>query len=222
MIQGYAPPAQQDVDVILADDHTMVRDALARVLEASGNVRVLAQASDGSSVLAALTNTRPDVLILDYTMPGLDTPSVIEQALRTQRGLKILVLTVHENIHYAVRVLESGAHGYVIKAAAVEELVTAIHAVHRGETYVSAQIASRVLGYMRNPRRERIGLQALTTREFDLLRMLASGHGLRVCAEQMRVTTSTASTYRARVLRKLNLSSTADLIRFAIENGVTD
>ena len=154
-------------------------------------------------------------------MPGMEAPVVIERALRIRPDLKTLVLTVHENIHYAVRVLEAGAHGYVIKSAAVDELVAALHAVHRGETYVSSGIASKVLSYMRQPRRERIGVQALTPREFDFLRMLGAGHGLAACAERMKISTSTASTYRARILRKLNLETTAYLIRFALENDVT-
>lgn len=208
------------LQVILADDHTMVREALARVLEQSASVNIAAQAYDGPSALDAIANHDVDVVILDYSMPGLEAPAVIERALRTDATLKFIVLTVHENIHYAVRVLEAGAHGYVIKSAAVEELVEALTTVHRGETYVSKQLAPRVLSYMRQPRRERIGLQALTRREFDFLRMLSAGYGLQACAESMRISTSTASTYRARILRKLNLNTTAELIRFAIENDV--
>jgi len=151
---------------------------------------------------------------------GLVLPSIIERLLRDDPQLKILVLTVHENIHYAVRVLESGAHGYLIKAAAVAELVNAIEAVHRGEMFISPAIATPVLQHLRRPRRERIGLESLSEREFAFLRHIGAGKSLQECARLMNVSPSTASTYRARILEKLNLQSTQELIRFALEHSI--
>ena len=211
----------EPIRVVLADDHTMVREALARILDESGSVSVMAQAVDGTETVR-IVQAAPevDVVVLDYSMPGLDGTQIIEKLQRDRPELRLLVLTVHENIHYAVRVIESGAHGYMIKSAAVEELVDAIHRVHDGELYLSPKIASQVLQHMRQPKRERIGIEALTPREFDLLRLIAGGASLQDSAEQMRITTSTASTYRSRILHKLNLKSTADIIRFAFENDI--
>jgi DNA-binding NarL/FixJ family response regulator len=134
--------------------------------------------------------------------------------------IKILVLTVHENIHYAVRVLETGAHGYLIKSAAVDELVEAIENVHEGRIYMSQKISSEVLQHLRRPKRERVGLESLSQREFAFLRLLGSGKSLQESAKNMKISTSTASTYRSRIMGKLNLASTADLIRYAIEHDV--
>jgi DNA-binding NarL/FixJ family response regulator len=159
-------------------------------------------------------------VVLDYSMPHLDAPQVIEALLRRCGPIKILVLTVHDNIHYAIRVLESGAHGYMIKSAAVEELVEAIKEVNAGGIYISPKVSQEVLQHLRRPKRQRVGLDALSQREFDLLRILAAGNSLQECAKQMKISTSTASTYRARAMEKLNLHSTADLIRFALEHGV--
>src|ERR1043165_2134294 len=102
------------IRVVLADDHAMVREALAQILQESGTIRVVGQAASGPEALSLVAEVTPDVLVLDYTMPQLDAPTAIEESLRRWPRLKVLVLTVHENIHYAVKVLESGAHGYVV------------------------------------------------------------------------------------------------------------
>ncbi len=208
------------ISVVLADDHAMVREALARILDDSGTVNVVGQASDGRQVLEVIEATGPDCVVLDYSMPQLDAPQVIDAVLRHRPPIKILVLTVHENIHYAVRALEAGAHGYLIKSAAVDELVAAIKAVCAGEIYISPRVSQEVIRHLRRPRRERVGVEALSAREFDVLQILGAGKSLQDCASQMKVSSSTASTYRARIMEKLNLQSTAELIRFALENGI--
>lgn len=206
--------------VVLADDHAMVRESLARVLEDSGSITVKGQASDGIQLLDVVRQERPDCVVLDYSMPKLDAPHAIERLVSEHKQLKILVLTVHENVHYAVRALEAGAHGYMIKSAAVDELVEAINTVSRGNVYISPKVSQDVWAQLRRPKRDRLGLESLSQREFDALRILGAGAGLQECAQQMNVSTSTVSTYRSRILEKLNLSSTAELIRFAIENKV--
>ncbi len=208
------------IRVVLADDHAMVREALSRILEENGKVSVVAQADDAPGALDAVQREKPDVVVLDYSMPSQNAPAVIEDLLRRSSRVKILVLTVHENIHYAVRVLEAGAHGYLIKSAAVDELVEGIETVNRGGVYLSPQVSPEVLAHLRRPRRERVGLASLSQREFDLLRLVAAGNTLQQCARQMNISTSTASTYRGRIMEKLNLKSTAELVRFALEHDV--
>ncbi len=208
------------IRVVLADDHAMVREALAQILEESGSIKVVAQAADGGQVHEAVSKTHPDLLVLDYSMPNFNAPSAIESLLRHYPGMKILLLTVHENIHYAVKVLESGAHGYVVKSAAVGELVDAIKAVADGEIYISPKVSQRVIHHLRRPKKDRVGLEALSQREFDLLRVLGAGMSLKEAARHLNISTSSASTYRTRLLEKLNLHSTAEVIRFALENDV--
>lgn len=212
--------SQEKINVVLADDHAMVREALARILEENGSIHVVGQACDGREVLPIVDENAVDFVVLDYSMPHLDAPQVIEQILRKHPDIKILVLTVHDNFHYAVKVLESGAHGYLIKSAAVEELVDAIRAVHQGDVYISPRVSQEVLQYLRRPKNRRTGVEALSQREFDVLRILGSGESLQACAKQLKISTSTASTYRSRVLEKLNLENTAELIRFALENKI--
>jgi DNA-binding NarL/FixJ family response regulator len=208
------------IRVVLADDHAMVREALAQILEESGCIRVVGQAADGAEAVDLATQARPQVMVLDYSMPRLNTPAAITALLRRWPELKVLVLTVHENIHYAVQVLESGAHGYVVKSAAVAELVEAIRAVSAGEIYVSPRVSQGVLLHLRRRKGDRVGLEALSQREFELLRLLGAGVSLKEAARQLHISTSSASTYRARLLEKLNLHSTAEVIRFALENDI--
>ena len=215
-------PTNDLIRVVLADDHTMVREALARILEESGAISVVAQASDGAETLEAVKHSEPDVVVLDYSMPKHDATQVIEKLLRRNPDTKILVLTVHESIHYAVRVLETGAHGYLIKSAAVDELVDAIRTVRLGRIYLSSRVAQEVLEQLRRPKRRRVGLEALSQREFDFLRIFGTGKSLQECAREMNIGTSTASTYRARIMEKLNLQTTAELIRFALEQDIVD
>lgn len=210
------------IRVVLADDHDMVREALARILNENHHLQVVAQACDGAEAVDAVRQASPDVIVLDYSMPKQHGPELIERLLQIRPELRILVLTVHEKIHYAVRVLESGAHGYLIKSAAVDELVEAIDTVRQGRVYLSSSVAQEVLQHLRQPRRERVGLSALSPREFECLRLLASGRTLQECSIEMVVSTSTASTYRTRIMEKLTVKSTAELIRFALEHGISD
>jgi DNA-binding NarL/FixJ family response regulator len=211
---------QGTIRVVLADDHAMVREALSQILEESGCIHVVGQAADGVQALDVTAKTQPDVIVLDYSMPKMNAQSAIESLLRRQPRLKILILTVHENIHYAVKVLESGAHGYVIKSAAVGELVDAIKSVAEGEIYISPKVSQRVIQHLRRPKKERVGLEALSQREFELLRVLGTGMGLKECAKHLNISTSSASTYRSRLMEKLNLHTTAEIIRFALENEI--
>jgi DNA-binding NarL/FixJ family response regulator len=206
--------------VLLVDDHTMLRESLKRVLEDSGRIVVVGEVGDGAEVMRMVRATQPDVIVLDYSMPNHDATSVIEEVLTSLPSAKILVLTVHENIHYAVRVLQTGAHGYLIKSAAVDELVRAISIVRTGNIYLSSAISPEVLRHLRQPRRERQGVEALSPREFDFLRLYGAGKSLQQCAREMGVGVSTVSTYRSRIMEKLNLSTSAELIRFAIEQDI--
>jgi len=182
--------------VALADDHAMVREALAGILDESARVEVVGQAADGHEALR-----------------------VVEAVRERGLPLKVLVLTVHESLHYAARVLEAGADGFIVKSAAVDDLLAAIEATHEGEVYVSPSLSHKVLEHLARPR-ERRGLESLSPREFDVLCAFGSGLGLRECAHYLGIGVSTASTYRTRLMEKLGLQSTTEIIRFALEHDL--
>ncbi len=208
------------VRVALVDDHSMVREALALILESDERFEIVGQGGDRHDAVRITTELQPDVLVLDYAMPGGGALLAIEDITREGIRTRILVLTVHKSIHYAVRVLEVGAHGFLVKSSAVEELVEAIRVVQEGDIYITPQLSSRVLNHLLLPKRERVGIDALSIREFEILRILGSGTGLKEAASELSISTSTASTYRVRLMKKLGLTTTAELIRYALEQGV--
>lgn len=208
------------IRVALVDDHSMVREALAAVLAEDGGIEVVAQGESGGDAVRIARELAPDVLVLDYNLPGGGAPSALDEISRASPDTRVLVLTVHDSAHYAVRVLEGGAEGFLVKSSAVEELLDAIRAVHRGEIYITPAISPRVIDQLRRPRRTRTGIESLSARELEVLRLLAEGRGLKEVAFQLSISVSTASTYRARVMEKLGLASTSELIRFALENGL--
>ncbi len=210
------------VRVVLADDHEMVREALAQILGAENSIKVIGQAKDGEEALAIIAKDRPDLLVLDYSMPGMAAPAVLDILEERGEKLKVIILTVHENIHYAVRMLERGVHGYVIKSSAVSDLVEAIEAVHQGKVWVSPQVSQTVIHHLRRGPARGTLVERLSRREFEVLSILGKGTSLKGCAHQLGIGVSTASTYRARIMEKLDLTSTAEIIRFALENGLVN
>ena len=199
----------------------MVRESLARVLDSCDEISVVGQVGDGRELVDVVRQLKPECLVMDYSMPNHEPTEVIKRLVEELKSLKILVLTVHENVHYAVRTLEAGADGYLIKSAAVDELMDAIGTIKDGNVYISKKISPDVWSQLRRPKGKRDGLDALSQREFDVLRLIGSGATLQECAKQLGVSVSTVSTYRGRILEKLNLNSTSDLVRFAIESKMT-
>jgi len=206
------------IRVALVDDHEMIRVALASVLEDDHDIQVIGQGETPEDAAEIARDLAPDVLVLDYNFPGGGSLPLIEQLAEAHPSVRVLVLTVHESVHYAIRAIESGAQGFMVKSSAVEQLIEAIHAVHEGEIYLPPAFSRSVIDHLRQPKRDRVGLASLSPREFELLRLVGSGSGLKEAAHQLGISVSTASTYRARIMEKLNLESTTDLIRYALEN----
>lgn len=210
----------QQVRVAIVDDHAMVRQALAAVLADNPRLTVVAQGEDTAEAIGVLRDVVPDVLVLDYNLPGGSALAVLEESARLGSPSRILILTLHEDPLYAVRVLQAGANGFLLKSSAMEELLTAIDAVQQGEIFITPRLARDVIDRLRQPPRARVGIDSLSKREFELLRILGRGDGLKQAAAQLNIGVSTASTYRSRLLKKLELDSTSELIRFALEHGL--
>ena len=210
------------IRVVLIDDHDMVRQALSSVLSDADDIEILAHGSSRSEAVELVRKEPPDLAILDYNMPGGGALEILGDFGRMGLSLRTLVLTVHRASQYAVRVLEAGAHGFLFKSSALDELLVAIRAIHAGEIYITPSISATVIDQLRRPRRQRKGLETLSTREFELLRMTAAGVTLKAAARQLNISESTASTYRGRLLNKLELETVNDLIRFALDNELIE
>jgi DNA-binding NarL/FixJ family response regulator len=206
------------IKVLLADDHSVVRAGLRRIIEDDGDMQVIAEAADGREAIQKVHKTLPDVAIIDISMPGMDGLEIISQLRSHFSELPILILTMHEEEQYVVRAISLGATGYVTKRSAPEELVEAIRKVHAGGRFLSDIAAESLAERIAKGTQQLSPLDSLSNREIQVLRCLALGQTNREIAEAYCLSVKTVDTYRSRLLNKLNLRNNADLSRFAIQN----
>jgi two-component system invasion response regulator UvrY len=210
------------VKVLLADDHSIVRAGLRRLIEESGDMTVVAEAADGREALRAVENALPDVAVIDLSMPGLDGLEVISRLHADYPALPLLVLTMHEEGQYVVRAIEAGAMGYITKQSAPEQLVNAIRKVIGGNRFLTDEAAEALaLRVARGAGGQNL-LDTLSMRELQVLRRLAMGATNREIASIYGISIKTVDTYRFRILKKLDLRNNAELSRFAIQNHLVE
>jgi len=208
------------IRVIIADDHAVVREGIRRILADAGDVEVVAEAADGTELLAQLERAPCDVVLLDLSMPGL--PGL--EALRTIRAvcpsLPILVLSMHPEEQYAARTIRLGASGYLDKAGKPSELIHALRIVAGGSMYVTPPVAEQLVDRARQASSQ-LPHEALSNREFEVVCLMAAGKKLSDIARELSISVKTVSTFRGRILEKLGLRTTAEIIRYAIEHGLS-
>jgi len=211
------------IRVLIADDHAVVRAGLRLLIDGQQDMEVVGEAGDGWQTVEKAVSLLPDVVLLDLTMPGL---SGLEGALEIRRKapeVKLLVLTMHDDEAYLRRCLQVGASGYVLKRAADSELVAAIRAVHRGESFVDPSL-TRVLvdRYLERPGRAPAAGpgQELTPRETEVLRLVAQGYTSQQIADRLSISVNTVETHRAHIMDKLGLRGRAELVRYALARGL--
>jgi two-component system, NarL family, response regulator NreC len=211
------------IGVVIADDHAVLRAGLRLLLEAQPDMLVLGDAADGAEVVQKVRTLRPDVVVMDLSMPGPRSGTVIRQVRRACPATRVLVLTLHDDPSYLRASMFAGAAGYLVKRAADSELMSAIRAVHAGRTFVDL---TRPDGPKRSLRgRTAVGAdppKPLSQRERTVLRLLAQGHSNQAIADRLRVSIKTIETYRTRLSQKLGLKGRAQLYRFASEAGILD
>jgi DNA-binding NarL/FixJ family response regulator len=208
--------------VLLADDHTIIREGLRSLLEGPGNIEVIGEAEDGREAMRQVEQLRPDVVLMDIAMPGLNGLEATRQIKRRFPEVKVLILTMHTAEEYIAQILRAGASGYVVKRAAVTELVAAIQAVHRGNAFLSPAISEKVIeGYLKQapPGDESERYNPLTEREREVLQLIAEGCTSREIAERLVITENTVRAHRANLMSKLGLHNTAELTQYALRKG---
>ena len=210
------------IKVLLADDHSIVRAGLRRVVEDSGDMVVVAEAADGHEAIQQAHETMPDVAVIDISMPGMDGLEVVSQLRSYYAKLPILILTMHEEEQYVIRAIGAGAMGYITKRSAPEQLVKAIRKVHGGGRYLSEEAAESLALRAASGAQGHSPLDPLSNREIQVLRSLAVGRTTREIAEGYNISVKTVDTYRGRLLQKLNLRNNAELTRFAIQKGLVE
>ena len=206
--------------VLLADDHTLVRAGVRRIIESQPGVTVIGEVADGEEALRALRQEPADVLVLDLTMPGLDGFEVLRRAKELRPGLKVLVLTMHSDPEYVERAVRGGADGYLLKDSAVSDLVAGIEAVAAGRAYYSPAVQRSLSEMLRTGSAAPRPLDALTEREREVLKLVAEGLTTKEIAARLEISARTVESHRANLMRKLDVRSVARLTQFAIREGL--
>src|ERR687888_1842672 len=219
--------SDERIRVLLADDHTIVRQGVRLCLEAMGDIEVVAEAEDGQAAVLLTSQLRPDVAVVDLTMPRLNGVDAIRQIRRDAPATEVVVLSVHDSEAYVVQALRAGAAGYVLKRNAATELAAAIRAARDGQAYLHPSIARRVIDdYLSRIRdAERAPSEPherLTPREREVLQLAAEGHTTRAIAGLLCLSTKTVEHHRASLMTKLGLRGQTELVKYAIRVGLVE
>ena len=209
------------IRVLLVDDHNLVRDALCRLLSAEPDIDVIGQTGLAHEAVELCRALKPDVVVLDYSLPDLDGLEATRQIVALELKIRVLILTMYANEEYATRLIRVGAAGFVVKAASTDELLTAIRKVANRGVYVTPSILEKMVTRMGQDETDSPETN-LSNREMQVLLRLARGYQTREVAKELNLSKSTIETYRARVLEKLGLRNTSDLTRFAVRRGLID
>lgn len=207
--------------VMIADDHAVVRDGLRHILERAGAFQVVGEAAAGSEVPRMIRDCHPQVLLLDLSMPGRSGLELIRLVRDEHPALRILVLTMHAEEQYIVRAFQAGVAGYLTKESAATELVSAIRQIARGGTYVSQGIAAKLASGLKHQADDVPHLR-LSARELEVYRRLVLGEPMTAIASALCVSAKTVSTYKMRLMEKMQVSNEAALVRYAIRNHLFD
>ena len=209
------------IKALIADDHAVVRQGLRQILQETSDMQVAGEAATGPEALDRARADSYDVVVLDITMPGRSGFEVLKDLRVEQPALPVLVLSMHAEEQFAVRLLKAGAAGYLNKESAPDELVKAIRKVVAGGRYVSPTLAEK-LAFEIDAGSDRLAHETLSDREFQVMRMMASGKTVKEIAAELSLSVKTISTYRARILAKMNLHTNAELIHYAITNQLVE
>ncbi len=213
------------IKVLLAEDHTIVRKGLRALLDDEADIEVVGEAENGREALDQVQQASPDIVLMDILMPVLNGLEATRQIKKDFPEVKVLILTMHTSEEYIFQILQAGASGYLVKQTAPTELVLAIRAVHRGESFLSPLVSKNVIKeYIRQA--EMMGQQNsydnLTNREREVLQLLAEGHSNQAVAELLHISVKTVKTHRMHLMEKLNLHTMVELIKYAIRKGLID
>lgn len=211
------------IRILLAEDHTLVRKGLRALLEGAEEIEVVAEASDGRDAVAKVKTQSPDVIVMDISMPMLSGLEATRQISERFPKTSVLILTVHSNEEYILQALRAGAAGYLLKEAAPTELIRAIKALNRGESYLSPSISRQVIqNYVEKTERltGETSYDRLTNREREVLQLIAEGYSIKDIALHLAISDKTVRTHRRRLMNKLNIHSTAELTLYALRHGL--
>jgi len=208
--------------VLIADDHALVRAGIRALAERIKGVEVVAEAGNGDEAVKLIKELKPDLVLLDISMPETSGFGVLAQQANEFPDVRVIVLTVHEAQAYAIRALREGAAGFLLKSAASVELEQAIETVTRGETYISPELSKKSLLEYGKGSTDRARLGSLSPRQFEILKLIAEGASTKEKARRLNISVKTVESHRAELMARLNIHDVAGLVRFAIKMGLVD
>lgn len=209
------------ISVFLADDHRVLRDGLRILLESQDDIHVVGEAENGKKAIEGITATKPNVAVMDITMPelnGIEAAQIIHKSLP---ATGIVILSIHSDLEHIFRALQAGAQGYILKESAGSEVISAVRAVYLGRRYLSPSIRDTVMEAYMQKRQIQSPLEKLSQREREVLQLTVEGHSSAAIAERMVLSPKTVETYRSRLMGKLSVHDLPELVRFAIKHGIT-
>ncbi|HKA46120.1 MAG TPA: response regulator transcription factor [Burkholderiales bacterium] len=209
------------IRVLIADDHGVVAEGLRFVIEAQPDMEVIACVQDSREAVRCAIETRPDVVLIDHAMPALNGAEATHLIRERCPEINVIVLSMYSNRVHVIGALQAGATGYVVKKSAAKEVVDAIRVVHTGGRYLSKELADGVIDQVVRKTTSMNPLERLSSRERQVLQMLAEGHAVGVIAATLSLSPKTVETYRARMMEKLGIHDFATLVKFAIQHGIT-
>jgi DNA-binding NarL/FixJ family response regulator len=211
------------IAVFLADDHAVVRDGLRFLLGAQHDIEVVGDAADGHQAVRRVSETRPDVVLVDIAMPGLNGIETTRQICENCADTRVIILSMYSTTEHIFRALQAGAQGYVLKESAGVEVVDAVRTVHGGLRYLSPKVADAVVHDYVHQRdlHDWAPLESLSSRELEVLQLVAEGKSSADIADLLSLSPKTVDTYRSRLMRKLDLDDLPSLVKFAIRHGLT-
>ncbi len=211
------------IRIIVADDHTIVRHGLTRLLQQESDVEVVAQAQNGHATVELARELSPDIIVMDVGMPDLNGIDATQQILRENPEIKVLALSMHSGRKFVVAMLKAGASGYLLKDCALEELTTALQTVMSGKIYLSPAITDIVVdSYVRQPAEvEKSAFSVLSQREREVLQLMAEGNTTKQIALHLHISPKTVEGHRLRLMSKLDIDNVAQLTKYAIQEGLT-
>ncbi|MFH1413604.1 MAG: response regulator transcription factor [Candidatus Omnitrophota bacterium] len=211
------------IKILIADDHDIIREGIKSVLKPHPQYSVCAEASNGEEAFELVREFKPDILLLDITMPKISGLDIIDRVKRASSKTKIIVISVHQAGTYVLKAMRRGVQGYLNKDSVAEELILALSRVNAGRTYLGASISDYLSEVMQEPAEHKMPKgKILSEREQDVLRLVAEGKTAKQIAETLFLSRRTVENYKNNILKKLNLHKTSDLIKYAIENKIID
>ena len=207
------------INVMLVDDHDLVRKGIRRLLDDSNGIKVIAEAADGEQAIRQIRKKKPDVILMDVSMPGIGGLEATRKITRVLPDIKVIAVTIHDDDPFPARLLEAGAAGYITKGSNVGEIVEAIEAVYSGDQYITPSVAQRLALSLVNKHGKSL-MDELTQREVQVMLMVVRGDSNREISEKLCLSPKTTSTYRGRLFEKLDVGNDVELTRFAIRYGL--